>query len=110
MLVLCKHEVSPWLPKRTARSGPPSFSPPSRKLPPVAAQKFQTAYHLMFDCEQLQTPLLDAQMALSKLHLCALVWEAWTDFGSVGAGRRAILRKSDNFSQELAQPRVDPTR
>ena len=48
-------------------------------------------------------------MALSKLHLCALVWEAWTDIGSVGAGRRAILRKSDNFSQELAQPRVDPT-
>ena len=41
-----------------------------------------------------------------------LVWEAWTDFGSVGAGRKcvsAILRKSDNFSQELAQPRVDPT-
>ena len=38
-----------------------------------------------------------------------LVWEVWTDFGSVGAGRRAVLRKSDNFSQELAQPRVDPT-
>ena len=54
VLVLCKHEVSPWLPKRTARSAPPSFSPPSRKLPPAAAQKFQTAYgfslyHFMFD-------------------------------------------------------------
>ena len=34
---------------------PPSFSPPSRKLPPAAAQKFQMAYHLMFDYEQLQT-------------------------------------------------------
>ena len=44
MLVLCKHEVSPWLPKRTARSAPATFSPPSRKLPPAAAQKFQTAY------------------------------------------------------------------
>ena len=63
----------------------------------------------MIVCENVWTPLLDAQMALSKLHLCALVWEAWTDIGSVGAGRRAVLRKSDNFSQELAQPRVDPT-
>ena len=27
-------------------------------------------------------------MALSKLHLCAKVREAWTDFGSVGVGRR----------------------
>ena len=45
----------------------------------------------MIVCENVWTPLLDAQMALSKLHLCALVWEAWTDFGSVGAGRRAIL-------------------
>ena len=47
------------------------------------------AYRLMFDCEQLQTPLLDAQMALSKLRLCDLFWVAWTEFGSVGEGRRA---------------------
>ena len=67
VLVLCKHEVSPWLPKRTARSAPASFSPPSRKLPPVAAQKFQTAYHLIFDCEQLQTPLLATTTALTEL-------------------------------------------
>ena len=53
----------------------------------------------MMDCDELQTPLLDAQMALSKLHLCGLVWEAWTDFGSVGVGRRAALGKSDRFSQ-----------
>ena len=48
-------------------------------------------------------------MALSKLHLCALVWEARTDFGSVGAGRRAILTQIDNFRQGLAHPRLDPT-
>ena len=104
MLVLCKHEVSPWLPKRTARSAPASFSPPSRKLPPVAAQKFQTAYHLMFDYEQLQTPLLDAQMALSKLRLCDLFWVAWTEFGGVGEGRRAVLGKSDKSSQGSGHP------
>ena len=47
-------------------------------------------------------------MALSKLHLCVKVWEAWTDFGSVGVGRRPILflRKSDKFSQ--AQPQAEP--
>jgi hypothetical protein len=47
-------------------------------------------------------------MALSKLHLCGLVWEAWTDFGSVGVGRRAILTQSDNNRQGLSHPRVDP--
>ena len=47
-------------------------------------------------------------MALSKLHLCGLVWEAWTDFGTVCAGRTAALRKSDRFSQGLGHPRVDP--
>ena len=47
-------------------------------------------------------------MALSKLHLCGLVWVAWTDFGGVGVGRRAILRKSDKFSQTPSHPRVDP--
>ena len=95
MLVLCKHEVSPWLPKRTARSAPASFSPPSRKLPPAAAQKFQMAYRLMFDCEQLQTPLLDAQMALSKLRLCDLFWVAWTEFGGVArdGGTQRFLRE-----------------
>ena len=49
-------------------------------------------------------------MALSKLHLCGLVWEAWTDFGSVGVGRRAILTQSDNNRQGLSHPRVDPPR
>ena len=62
------------------------------------------------DCDELQTPLLDAQMALSKLHLCGLVWVAWTDFGSVGVGRCAILRKSDKFSQTPSHPGVDPVR
>ena len=62
----------------------------------------------MIDCENVWTPLLDAQMALSKLHLCALVWEAWTDFGSVGAGRRAVLGRSDKISEGLSHPRWTP--
>ena len=62
----------------------------------------------MMDCDELQTPLLDAQMALSKLHLCGLVWEVRTDFGTVRAGRTAILRKSDRFSQGSTHPGVDP--
>ena len=47
-------------------------------------------------------------MALSKLHLCGLVWVAWTDFGSVGVGRRAALGESDKSSEGSAHPRVDP--
>ena len=47
-------------------------------------------------------------MALSKLHLCGLIWVAWTDFGSVGVGRRAILTQIDNFRQGPGHPRVDP--
>ena len=62
------------------------------------------AYRLMFDCEQLQTPLLDAQMALSKLRLCDLFWVAWTEFGGVGEGRRTSLRQIDKFSQIRATP------
>ena len=53
----------------------------------------------------LPTP---TQMALSKLHLCGLVWVAWTDFGGVGVGRRPILGKSDKFSQDSSHPGVDP--
>ena len=67
------------------------------------------AYRLMFDCEQLQTPLLDAQMALSKLRLCDLFWAAWTEFGGVGEGRRAVLGKSDKSSQGSGHPGLDPT-
>ena len=62
----------------------------------------------MFDCEQLQTPLLDAQMALSKLRLCDLFWVAWTEFGSVGVGRRAILTQIDRKRQAPGHPGVDP--
>jgi len=62
----------------------------------------------MFDCEQLQTPLLDAQMALSKLRLCDLFWVAWTEFGSVGVGRRAVLGKSDKSYQGSGHPGLDP--
>jgi hypothetical protein len=63
----------------------------------------------MFDCEQLQTPLLDAQMALSKLRLCDLFWVAWTEFGSVGVGRRTSLRQIDKFSQIRATPGWTPS-
>ena len=62
----------------------------------------------MFDCEQLQTPLLDAQMALSKLRLCDLFWVAWTEFGGVGEGRRTSLRQIDKFSQIRATPGWTP--
>ena len=66
------------------------------------------AYRLMFDCEQLQTPLLDAQMALSKLRLCDLFWVAWTEFGGVGEGRRAILTQIDRKRQAPGHPGLDP--
>ena len=108
VLVLCKHEVSPWLPKRTARSAPPSFSPPSRKLPPAATQKFQMAYRLMFDCEQLQTPLLATTTALIERRRCGMVWVAWTEFGSVGVGRRAVVRKSEQVFSHPHPPRAGP--
>ena len=51
-------------------------------------QKLQLAYHLTLDCEQLRTSLLDAQMALIELHLCAHLREAWTDVGGVGVAPR----------------------
>ena len=38
-----------------------------------------------------------------------LVWEAWTDIGSVGVGRIAVLTQIDNFRQGLSHPRLDPT-
>jgi hypothetical protein len=68
------------------------LSTPSRKLPPVAAQKFQTAYHLMIDCEQRQTPLLVSPVALIKLHRSTtgepgLGWRGRSSaHGSVGEG------------------------
>ena len=37
----------------------------------TAAQKLQLAYHLERERGQLRTPLLDAQMALNELYLCA---------------------------------------
>jgi hypothetical protein len=47
-------------------------------------------------------------MALSKLRLCDLFWVAWTEFGSVGVGRRTILRQIDKFSQIRATPGWTP--
>ena len=74
----------------------------------MAAQKFQMAYHLMFDCEQLQTPLLATTTALIERRSCGRVWVAWTEFGGVGEGRRAVLGKSDKSSQGSAHPGLDP--
>ena len=62
----------------------------------------------MFDCEQLQTPLLDAQMALSKLRLCDLFWVAWTEFGGVGEGRRAVVTQIDRKRHTPSHPGLDP--
>ena len=53
VLVVCQHEVSPWLLRRTARSAPPSFYPASRKPPPAAAQMFVLVSHFMADCQHL---------------------------------------------------------
>ena len=79
-----------------------------RKLPPVAAQKFQMAYRLMFDCKQLQTPLLVSPVALIKLHRRARSRVAWTEFGGVGEGRRAALGQNDKSSEGSGHPGLDP--
>ena len=73
----------------------------------MSAQKLNLAYHLMTAHDQLWMRRLDAQMPLNERHLCAPLREAWTDFGDVGVGRRATLRKIDNFSQGLTHPGVD---
>ena len=81
----------------------------STKLPPAAAQKFQTAYHLMIDCEQLQTPLLVSPVALIKLHRRARSRVAWTEFGGVGEGRRTSLRQIDKIVfSDPGHPGLDP--
>ena len=105
---LRKHEARARLPRIAARSAPPSFCASLSQRPAAASQKSDLVSHLMMDCDELQTPLLDAQMALSKLHLCAKVWEAWTDFGSLGVVRRATLTKIDNFRQGFSHPPLDP--
>ena len=63
---------------------------------------------LMFDCEQLQTPLLDTTTALIERRSCGMVWVAWTEFGSVGEGRRTSLRLIDKFSQIPTHPGLEP--
>jgi len=62
------------------------------------------AYHLMFDCEQLQTPLLATTTALIERRSCGMVWVAWTEFGSVGVGRRAALGQNDKSSEGSGHP------
>jgi hypothetical protein len=42
------------------------------------------------------------------LILCDLFWVAWTEFGGVGEGRRAVLGKSDKSSQGSGHPGLDP--
>ena len=38
-----------------------------------------------------------------------LVWEAWTDIGSVGVGRIAVLTQIDNFRQIYTTPVWTPS-
>ena len=64
----------------------------------------------MFDCEQLQTPLLATTTALIERRSCGMVWVAWTEFGSVGVGRRAILTQIDRKRQASGHPGLDPAR
>ena len=47
--------------------------------------------------------------ALTERRGSHLVWEAWTDFGSVGAYPRAILGRSDKFSEGLVHLRLEAT-
>ena len=62
----------------------------------------------MMDCEQLQTPLLVSPVALIKLHRRARSRVAWTEFGSVGVGRRAALGQNDKSSEGSGHPGLDP--
>ena len=64
----------------------------------------------MFDCEQLQTPLLATTTALIERRSCGMVWVAWTEFGSVGEGRRAVLDKTTSLLRDPGHPGLDPVR
>ena len=105
---LRKHEARAQLPRIAARSAPPSFCASLSQRPAAASQKSDLVYHLMMDCEHLQTPHLDTPTALMERCRSHLVWEVRTDFGIVGVYPRAILRKSDKFSQVSTHPGVDP--
>jgi hypothetical protein len=72
------------------------------------SQKLFLVVHLMMDSEHRWTPLLDSPTALLERRGRTLVWEARTDFGIVGVYPRAILRKSDKFSQGFSHPGLDP--
>ena len=47
-------------------------------------------------------------MALNERDRSHLVWEARTDFGTVGAGRTAIVTQNDRNRHTPGHPRVDP--
>ena len=64
----------------------------------------------MFDCEQLQTPLLATTTALIERRSCGMVWVAWTEFGSVGVGRRTSVRQIDRKPHTPGHPGLDPVR
>ena len=74
------------------------------RAPP--AQKLQLAYHTKRERGQLLMPLLHTPTARTLLLGSGLSREAWTDFGGVGAGRRACLGKIDKFSQVPTHPRA----
>ena len=64
----------------------------------------------MFDCEQLQTPLLATTTALIERRSCGMVWVAWTEFGSVGVGRRTSVRQIDRKPHTPGHPGLDPVK
>ena len=79
VLVLCQHEVSPWLLRRTARSAPPSFYPASRKPPPAAAQI----------CLSL-CPTSWPTASISRHSSLWLLQRSWSAVGATQSGRHGL--------------------
>ena len=64
-----------------------------------AAPKVFSLSHLLLDCRQLRTSLLDGSLARVELQGTAEVREAWTDVGADGVGRRPDLTLFDKNRQ-----------
>ena len=73
------------------------------------AQKLHTAYHLMTQREQLQTPFLHTTTALIGLRGSGLVREAWTDVGNHGEGPTARIWEYETYYQIFATPVGTPS-
>ena len=64
-------------------------------------QKLATPYHLLLDCEQLQTSGFECPLALIERRGTAEVREAQTDIVGAGVGRRVDLGKMTPFPRYL---------